>query len=314
MAYRQPVDRRDRSAELSTSSYLERFLDQVSSLPSTTQDTLDQIGKYDERVNALISDAENSAMATVSRSTSKGMPLENARRSYFDMIQYQKNAAELADKKISLAKNAYDIVDNIVIDIDHRLAEFEAQLKRDGRWLPHGKAPVSSRLAPTNQRQDRPVAAKTPRSSQSAIDSAKKPIVPVHSLTTRTNQKSRLRDNIINTNRLSGGSTRVTNKAGSKTPIVSSSNEDDVMEDVADSSGDAADTSTVDTQVYCFCRNVSHGEMICCDGKNCPYEWFHFECVGLSEAPKGSWLCDDCKREIAKTRRKGSAARRKTIS
>lgn len=314
MAYRQPVDRRDRSTDLSTSSYLERFLEQVSSLPSTVQDTLDQIRKYDDRVNSLFSDAENSASATVSRSTSKGMPLENARRSYFDMVQYQKSAVELADKKITLAKDAHDTVDNVIIDINHRLAEFEAQLKRDGRWLPHGKTPVTSRLAPPYQRQECAAAAKTPRSSQSAMDSAKKPIVPAPSLSTRTNQKARIRDSIPITNRQSGSSTRAANKASSKTPIISSSNEDDGMEDAADSSGDAADTSTVDTQVYCFCRNVSHGEMICCDGKNCPYEWFHFECVGLTEAPRGSWLCDDCKREVAKARRKGSAARRKTVS
>lgn len=313
MAYRQPADRRDRSAELTSSSYLERFLEQVSTLPTSVQDTLDQIRKYDDRVDNLVSDAEISATATVSRSISKGMPLENARRSYFDMIQYQKSAVELSDKKIALAKNAHDAVDTIIADIDQRLLEFEAQLKKDGRWLPQGKVPVTSRSIPSgNQRQERAVTSKTPRSSQSLIDSAKKPIVPGSTLTTRTN-KSRVRESTANVSRPSSGPTRAAKKA-SKNPIISSSNEEDGMEDAADSSGDAADTSTVDTQVYCFCRNVSHGEMICCDGKNCPYEWFHFECVGLTEAPKGSWLCDDCKREAAKARRKGAAGRRKTVS
>ena len=44
--------------------------------------------------------------------------------------------------------------------------------------------------------------------------------------------------------------------------------------------------------VYCFCKNVSYGDMIACDNKDCPYEWFHFACVGLSHKPEGGvWYC-----------------------
>ncbi|KAI7855003.1 hypothetical protein BDC45DRAFT_507494 [Circinella umbellata] len=46
--------------------------------------------------------------------------------------------------------------------------------------------------------------------------------------------------------------------------------------------------------LYCYCRQVSFGEMVGCDGENCPYEWFHMECVGLTAPPKGSWYCDEC--------------------
>ncbi|GJD06561.1 Inhibitor of growth protein 4 [Galdieria sulphuraria] len=38
---------------------------------------------------------------------------------------------------------------------------------------------------------------------------------------------------------------------------------------------------------YCYCNQVSYGEMIACDNTNCPYEWFHFQCVGLTSAPEG---------------------------
>jgi hypothetical protein len=35
--------------------------------------------------------------------------------------------------------------------------------------------------------------------------------------------------------------------------------------------------------------------MIACDNKNCPYEWFHFACVGLSQKPEGGkWYCQKC--------------------
>eukprot|EP00118_Oscarella_pearsei_P007485 m.36920 g.36920 ORF g.36920 m.36920 type:complete len:155 (+) comp32307_c0_seq2:463-927(+) len=45
---------------------------------------------------------------------------------------------------------------------------------------------------------------------------------------------------------------------------------------------------------YCLCDQVSFGEMIGCDNENCPIEWFHFSCVGLSSKPKGKWYCPNC--------------------
>ena len=46
---------------------------------------------------------------------------------------------------------------------------------------------------------------------------------------------------------------------------------------------------------YCFCRQGEYGSMIACDAPNCPIEWFHFSCVGLTEEPDGEWICDNCK-------------------
>lgn len=74
---------------------------------------------------------------------------------------------------------------------------------------------------------------------------------------------------------------------------------------------------------YCFCNQVSYGEMVACDNPNvrtqlsltnhllktlvhwtiakiyyslqqCKIEWFHYGCVGLKEQPKGKWFCADC--------------------
>lgn len=46
--------------------------------------------------------------------------------------------------------------------------------------------------------------------------------------------------------------------------------------------------------VYCFCNQVSFGDMIACDNANCAREWFHYPCVGLEEPPKGKWYCKEC--------------------
>ncbi|XP_030631168.1 inhibitor of growth protein 5b [Chanos chanos] len=51
---------------------------------------------------------------------------------------------------------------------------------------------------------------------------------------------------------------------------------------------------------YCLCSQVSYGEMIGCDNSDCPIEWFHFACVGLTSKPKGKWYCPRCIQEMRK--------------
>ena len=37
--------------------------------------------------------------------------------------------------------------------------------------------------------------------------------------------------------------------------------------------------------------------MIACDAPDCETEWFHFECVGITEPPRGKWFCSACKKK-----------------
>ncbi|KAI7883264.1 hypothetical protein K492DRAFT_159600 [Lichtheimia hyalospora FSU 10163] len=46
--------------------------------------------------------------------------------------------------------------------------------------------------------------------------------------------------------------------------------------------------------LYCYCQQVSFGEMVACDNDECEIEWFHLECVGLRTPPKGKWYCKNC--------------------
>lgn len=45
---------------------------------------------------------------------------------------------------------------------------------------------------------------------------------------------------------------------------------------------------------YCICNQVSYGDMVACDNSDCPFEWFHYACVGISAPPKGKWYCPQC--------------------
>lgn len=69
-------------------------------------------------------------------------------------------------------------------------------------------------------------------------------------------------------------------------------------EEMEDAEADA-EAEEDDTQVYCTCQRVSFGDMVACDNEDCPYQWFHWGCVGLKEEPKGEWLCPNC-RELPK--------------
>lgn len=46
---------------------------------------------------------------------------------------------------------------------------------------------------------------------------------------------------------------------------------------------------------YCICNGVSSGDMIACDNKECPIEWFHYSCLGITKAPEGQWFCLHCR-------------------
>ncbi|SPO26434.1 uncharacterized protein UTRI_04023 [Ustilago trichophora] len=45
---------------------------------------------------------------------------------------------------------------------------------------------------------------------------------------------------------------------------------------------------------YCYCDQISFDQMVACDNLDCPYEWFHYACVGLATQPKNDWFCRFC--------------------
>ncbi|KIJ34639.1 hypothetical protein M422DRAFT_34988 [Sphaerobolus stellatus SS14] len=55
---------------------------------------------------------------------------------------------------------------------------------------------------------------------------------------------------------------------------------------------------------YCYCNQVSYGEMIACDRSGCLREWFHLPCVGLKAVPKGKWYCKECEEIMQKSKKR----------
>ena len=54
-------------------------------------------------------------------------------------------------------------------------------------------------------------------------------------------------------------------------------------------------TQASDSETFCLCKDVAHGNMVACDNDTCPIEWFHFGCVGLTSPPTDDWFCSLCR-------------------
>ncbi|XP_060783202.1 inhibitor of growth protein 5-like isoform X3 [Neoarius graeffei] len=96
-----------------------------------------------------------------------------------------------------------------------------------------------------------------------------------------------------------GGSGREKNGSDHDSPKHKAQKNRDVLLDVH--SSDVLDMPVDPNEpTYCLCAQVSYGEMIGCDNADCPIEWFHFACVGLTTKPKGKWFCPRCTQDMKK--------------
>jgi len=66
---------------------------------------------------------------------------------------------------------------------------------------------------------------------------------------------------------------------------------------------DDEDEENNDSALYCFCQQVSYGDMIACDNSECKFEWFHYGCVGLKAPPSGLWYCSVACEQVAQTKK-----------
>lgn len=91
--------------------------------------------------------------------------------------------------------------------------------------------------------------------------------------------------------------------AQKSTPVKSTDSATDVEKNQG---APESDPNAVMTTKYCYCQEGEHGNMVGCDNSDCPYQWFHLDCLNLKNPPKGKiWYCPDC-RKLDKFKRKSS--------
>jgi len=106
-----------------------------------------------------------------------------------------------------------------------------------------------------------------------------------------------------NKNRSRAGRGNTSGNSRARAAGANSSNSASRAESPASNAGGAGDDA--DEARYCFCNNVSYGDMIGCDDDDCEREWFHLGCVGLTKPPQGTWYCEACLERRANNGRGG---------
>ncbi|VDP10369.1 unnamed protein product [Soboliphyme baturini] len=276
--------------------YLEQLLDNLQGLPAEFQRNLLLLRELDERTLKNLRGLDK-----LSKSYMTGIKDVSTKRMkalYEEIRQLFYKTKSLGDEKVQLSIQTYEMVDRHIRRLDSDMVRFEKELKRraeagDAEAVENGICPStrkesakhsggrSSRKKPLASKQDQVKAnAKRKRVASTSGSSA------AHVSKDKEKDKEREKDKEKEKEREKEKEKVPPHEVTAKKSTVSGPLSS--MTDISDMPVDPHEP------VYCVCRQVSFGEMIACDNSNCPVEWFHLPCVGLSSAPKGKWFCPTC--------------------
>ncbi|XP_045469885.1 inhibitor of growth protein 4 isoform X1 [Harmonia axyridis] len=262
---------------MTSALYLEHYLDSLEHLPIELQRNFTLMRDLDSRAQALLKSIDSQADEYLKNQNSYAADEKKER---LDKIQSLFNKSkEYGDDKVQLAIQTYELVDKHIRRLDSDLARFESEIQDKALSSRNDEQAVGKK----GRKKVKDKTDKKKRSGNSSgEDSAS---------TVRGSKKKK--------QKVSGNTTNGTSSTGSGAKATSG----EVLDAVAGLpglAGIAHPSDVLDMPVdpneptYCLCHQVSYGEMIGCDNPDCPIEWFHFACVGLTTKPKGKWFCPKC--------------------
>ncbi|XP_053379778.1 inhibitor of growth protein 5-like isoform X1 [Mercenaria mercenaria] len=249
---------------MATAMYLEHYLDSLESLPGELQRNFSLMRDLDQKAQDLMKEIDDKAEGYLS--TVRNMSPEK-RSDFLSAIQKLfSKSREFGDDKVQLAMQTYEMVDKHIRKLDADLARFEADLR--------------------DKTLNKP-------SQEEKTEAGKKSNIKEKDKKKRKSMKDEFEDEIPKKKKKKGqGQTNEPAPPPMISPLLSltMNNPSDVLDMPVDPN----------EPTYCLCHQVSYGEMIGCDNLDCPIEWFHFGCVGLTAKPKGKWYCPRCTEERKK--------------
>ncbi|KAI8818478.1 inhibitor of growth proteins N-terminal histone-binding-domain-containing protein [Fimicolochytrium jonesii] len=288
--------------------YLEDYLDTIESLPI-------ELGRNFSLMRELDSRAHD-ATTRISTDTKKFMDdlkdlnPEEVENRLKEISRCLKETLRHGEEKVALAVQTYEMVDKHCRRLDDDLSKFEEEQmtgpkaygsmnvdvsshsrgstafqKGDKRGLPGagGETPKKKQKRGTPRLEDR----STPKPGNDTRASS----VADRDLVSQNNKKSSAATQGKNTKKIVSTTTHPTlDKRPTATTTTTTATTGAGLKDkiVMDLPIDPNEPT------YCICGRVSFGDMIGCDNSDCDLEWFHYECVGLTAPPKGSWFCPAC--------------------
>eukprot|EP00798_Chlamydomonas_sp_ICE-L_P006906 gene6906-30884_t len=265
------------------SSYLRNYIERVADVPSYLKRHLALIRDLDEKVVSLQQQIEETSKAQLLEAEAKK---KRAQQTHGKRQRQQQNQApelsstsnvenevtrllSLADEKVTIAQQIYDFVDKHIQYLDNELwtlgNEIKAYSLHPGPWT----------LNPTCLDDDLRTLGNEIRADKERLGMKEDETV----LDESKFAKLRARTAAPSAAGILPAGTALQDGAAVAVPLpvpLEVSNE----------------------PLYCYCQMPSHGEMVACDNDECPTEWFHYNCVGLSGAPDGEWFCPDCTKSM----------------
>ncbi|CAG2248616.1 inhibitor of growth protein 1-like [Mytilus galloprovincialis] len=249
---------------LCSATYLENYLDTMDNLPDDLQRVVTQMRELDIQCKDILADID------VHHETYKTEP-ESSPAKRKAMIAMQRaliKCQEIGDEKLMLLACITDHIENRARQLEQDRENLDPNSGRD------------------QEKEEREVIVHPPKQIKQEDKPEKVPVK--RQRRQKTNNDSIIREEIRMDEKDKGPKKKKKRKAKKEqTP-----------------------TSPIDPPIdpdeptYCLCNQVSYGEMIGCDNDLCVIEWFHFNCVGLVNKPKGKWFCPNCRGETSKMMRR----------
>jgi inhibitor of growth protein 4 len=154
-------------------AYLEDYLDSIEDLPAQIRSNFDLIRQLDEATNDVTKISDQFTQSYVQRkrkrstkgSKGKGKDDSALRKKIF---RAQHNCVQLANQKVALAIQSYDLIDNQVRRLDHDLKRLENELKQEAT---NGDGPTKG-IRTTRKSKEEEVKYNKVRGSFKEIDGA----------------------------------------------------------------------------------------------------------------------------------------------
>lgn len=274
---------------MTTSSYLEHYLDSLDSLPGEVRRNFDLMYKLDGKNKTILQEVD-AASDEYLRKVSEMSP--DKRRAEMEKIQKLfKDAKNYGDEKVSIAIQTYEMVDKHIRRLDGDLAKFEAELREKGRLS------QTDDDSEEDEDEDDEKVTKGGRGRKKQASSSASASAGKDKDKDSKNKKQKVgrppKDDASGKESGASSSKKKKQKGGNKSDSdkghkLSSAPLMSMPQEIIDMPVDPNEPT------YCVCQQVSYGEMIGCDNNDCPIEWFHFGCMQLTTKPKGKWYCPKC--------------------
>ncbi|ROT64894.1 inhibitor of growth protein 5 isoform X1 [Penaeus vannamei] len=250
---------------MATGLHLEQYLDSLENLPTELQRNFHLMRDLDQRAQDVMRNIDQ--ISDEYLSGVKGLSPEKRSEQMSKIQKMFNRAKEYSDDKVQLAIQTYELVDKHIRRLDSDLAKFEAEIKEKALNNNKKEEDTSSKKKGRKKKEEK---GKHKRKGVNQSDEEETTPKPG-----RKKQKKKMETD---------------SASKSVIPCLSIAHPSDVMDMPVDPN----------EPTYCLCHQVSYGEMIACDKMDCPIEWFHFACVGLTTKPKGKWYCPKCSTERKK--------------